>query len=1477
MPGPSRYNRKLKAKNDRKAARSSSGGLRSKQGQTLSSSTPKLGSSGSGSTKARVTARPSTRTFSTGRGSRKARRTNNLAQPPDLPGFLGDAQEAAQSFLNDRERDVREGARSFLAELDKEEAQKRRTLQDPNASVAERLFAFATSGGNPVGPGMLKGPASGTLRAALSTTRTARSLRAASTPVKSTRNAASKARQGGQKATQAVGRKARRIKNQAKTPKGRKQLAKDTAKGAGRAAKATGKGAVKRAGKSKVAPAAAAVVFADEQGLAGDNKTVKGAANVIQGRIDALNPMNPEGNFDPLPFGPDSQDSPLGRSIYTTGRFIPGAIAGVAKGVGAGAETGSRAARTWIEELGGLTGDPVAKAIGKDYTASEVIAPVRETAKETLRGLDQMTKPIREGDREGTQRAFETQIGIPGAALGPRGAKMARESKTYQNVRGLARDSAAYRRAKKGKKAEENRRRQNEADEVVGSPPQPRPERDSRSRREDEYVFQPLGRFIENRRADRAVSRLGDRETRAAQREANYIAGDLAKLLSRGRKIGGRKKAKKFAAQLAGAVQVVAQQAIGRDPVRARYELEKLLKQIGRPDANDPDITGRLGDRQVVRFLLDNPDVLESDVFWTAVDRVKEVTREGTVALKGEDGGMRALYEAPANRMGIKTPERVVEEDGVVVGGRLVRGKWTPELDRQWVAKADTLRAEARQLNTEIRALDPSSPEWRKKLEQAAEKLDEAAELMAKRNGLRKAYKIAEKDFVNKTRSASLLRGQDPTPAYIRDTTRPQPGADSAAIVEKAGLPVSKPIVNEQLREGSLRLSGKADRSFDTLLRETILRPRVIRAVNRLTREVIGRYHFKVKDGSGNLAMVNTTEDIAKAVGRGEVPSGYVAVHSQFYNGAFRGRDTQMDEMDIDRIQNDGAELITTPQKLADDIREGQTKPGHKYILVRKSAWDEYLNQLQGTNNRFIKGVTRLNRLASTGLLGYNPSWAVAQQLAEGIPALLAIGISPGAWNYIIQAERAYKQLSPEQRAIIDSVSGSAGGTLRSFGNIKTGNLPDYDLVRMPRRVKENPIYQKMTPRKPNEQDYQDFAAGMNERGWATLKDIAKGRGLNELVLYTGGIYRRGVMNAAIYRQRRDAILGLSRAASTMREIDKRVGPKDVATYLAKNPREAEKIASYMEDVMGNWTSLTRREGNIAPFIAFYPYLRYSLRWTFYGFPVRHPIKAEMLYFLAQQNANELEEFLGGKPSNWIDYAFPVITTDPGKKTRLKGATRFQPALSAVVEAIGTDKMERLLGAVNPILSVGVESILGFDSYKGETVAYGGLDRALLAVSGFFSMIAPVRWADGLVPEGDIPDLLGNLPGVPTRWPGGTVSAITPQKDYSKPSKSDVPVLDRVPTRSAASKAFRRADPNAYVENLLDLLTSRSSLNVLAPQSQADARRETRMEKAFKEGDFSLGGVIGGSSSSSYDPLGIYGGSKKSSSSTTYDPLGLYK
>ena len=1434
MPGPSRYNRKLKAKNDRKRARASRGG-RTPSEAALGRSMAAAGNRVSRSNR-RATAPPSTRTFKSERKPVRARRTR--PRPGGLEGTINNLLSEAEDRVDDAERLVSGGAKAV--------AKVATTPIAPttaNLSLGERaeLSTFAIPGVGVASKASKVPKVVGAAKKVLGIGSKKKPKPILPKPPKARPKPKPKKRKGRQKPEPSKPRKvAKRVgKTVANTPK-----------------------------RNPIITAGAAAVAADEAGVGGE--VTRRAANTTRGVVDSLNPMNAEGKFDPFWFGPDSKDSPLGRTTGTTFRAIPGAIAGLGKGVGAVANTGYRGIRRGAYEAGELTGSPLLENVGADYTGEEIADPVANTAKETAEGLKEMAKPFVEGDREGVKRAMETQIGLAPAVLTPRFLRATRRSKPYQEGRGVLRDAASDRRNRRRREKVEERRRQSEADETVTTPAPKGATRDSRSRREDEYVFQGLGRKIESRRIRKEQARRWDRMSRADQREAMYMTRDLIRSLSKARKMGGRKRSKAFAADLAAVLQVVAQQSLSRNPARARYELERLLTQIEKPGEGTPNLTGRVGDRQAIRALLDNPEIFESDVFWNTVDRFKGFTRAGTERSKGEGGGQRARYEAPANRMGIPLPETVVVERGIRVPGKgVVKDDISPDQDARLTADATKLRAEARELDTRARELDPADPRAVELIRQSAAKTKEATEKIRRRDAAREARQIAEKDFVNKTRSALLLRGQDPEPGYVRDAARPEIGQDNASLVTKAGIPVPKDVRAEQRRTGELRRSGLADRAVDTMTSQTLLRPRLITSINQYTRDTIKKYHLKIRGKNGRPSMVNTSEEIAAAVTRGEVPPGFVAVHNQFWRAAVRSKDAEFDDQRLEALYDDGLNPIVGADDLKLAEKGGQLKSGHKYILVNRAAWEERTGQLRGLDNDILRFAARTNRIASTGILGYNPSWALAQQFAEGLPAALAIGVSPGAWDYVLRAERAYQNMTPDQRAVIDAVSGSAGGTLRSTGNLGRGGMPDQDLVRMPAWVRETPVYQKLKRRGANEQDIQDFNLGFNERGWAAMKDLAKGRGLNEIVLYTGGIYRRGVMNAEIYRRRRKAILGLAKASTAMRDIDKKLSKmdaKDAQLYLARNPKQAERLADYMEDVMGNWTSLTTREAAIAPFTAFYPYLRYSLRWTFYGFPVRHPVKASILYFLAQQNANELEEFLGGKPESWLEYAFPVVTLDEGEKVRLKGASRFQPALSAIVEAIGTDKFERLLGVANPFLATALEAPLGFDSFRGETSAYGALDRALLGLAGLASMLAPIRWGDNMVPPG----VFG------TGWPGGTTSAITPQKDYAKPRKSDVPLLDGVPLRSGASKAFRKADPNAYAKNFLELISSRSSFNVLAPQNQRNARRERRLARAFNRGRYEVFSE-GRDSSSGSGWFGSSGDTREKEASGWFAPPGSEK
>lgn len=1383
MPGPSRYNRQLKAKNDRKKARAARGGRTPSEaafGRSMAASGKRVSKSNQ-----RATAPPGKRTFSTPRSPRRAKR---VSQPSGVERAVGsvleDIGETASSGIKTAARVATTPIAPTTANLSTGERAELATFAIPGVGVAgkaSKLPKVVGAAKKVLGIGSKGKP---------------RPILPKPPRAKPKPRPKRKARRKPERKPSKTGNAARKVGGAvARTPK-----------------------------RNPVVTAAAASVAADEAGVGGE--VTRRAANATRGVVDALNPINAEGKFDPLWFGEDSEDSPLGRTAGTTLRAIPGAIAGLAQIPAAAAETTYRGVRKGAAEAGELTGNPLLENVGKDYTGKEIASPVTETATAIGEGAYEMGKPFVEGDREGVSDVVQNQLGFAPAVLTPRFLRATRRSRGYQGARGVARDAAMRRRERQQEKARSQKEREDRQDGQSDVIVPPNRRTDSQSRRGDEFIFQGLGRRIEGRRTARRMKREGELGIRPVTREVQEITKDIYRtLVQAGKKPKGMSKTE-FRQMLAATLTVAVQQPItaGRSGASLAY-LERMIARQDRTD--EPSAPGAIYDRKVVEFLKENPKLLDDPAFAAAVEKAVAYTREGTRRTKGEGGGERARYEPAADVYGIALPEARVAQ-GVVVGGRTIRFKdMKPETRERWEAQAKDASIRVRQLDQRIADL-PDGAQKTMLIELRAQVNARGDKLRKQVGDYRAAYAKAENDFVNETRAAIQRDGLDPDNiGYVRDAGRPKPEEMKKAGIESF---FRGNVINDQRRSGRLRRRNRADRSGDTFVGESLMRPRMMEAVNAMSRAFFTRNSVRIRTARGK-SIYATSREWDAAAARGEVPVGTVLVHAQFVKGAFRGRMAATDGRKFE-VDENGLPVARTVQEARQDVKNRTTDPGQKYVAVDKKAWDEFMYQIGGPRGAFVRGASRANRLASTAILGYNPSWAAAQILAEGLPAFAAIGLGPGAWRAVFRGERAYKNMTPKERADLDAVTGSAGGTLRQLGNIRNryGEL-DYDLVRMPEWAKNSRLYRKLSSRRPNSADMDDMVAGVSGRAARELKDLAKGRSLNEFVLWFGGKYRRAVFSAEVYRRQQRGLVGLARATLKMKAIDKKLqsmSTRDAQLYLARNPREAARLADYMEDVMGNWTALSKTEGAIAPWVAFFPYLRYSLRWTFYGFPVRHPIRASILYFLAQQNANQLEEMLGGKPSVWLDYAFPVITVD-GEQRDLPSGARFSPALSALVESVGLDDPQKLLTAINPALGAIGRGFTGTDSFTGEREAYGWLDQTLLALSGLAYMAAPIRWSDQLIDGG-------------RQEGGGTVNRFTPRKDYSGGPFSKESVIGGEP--SDTSKEFRDADSTSQINDLLDLLSSRSSLNILRSRSGEEARRIDQLRRGLSEGS-------SGSSSSS--------------------------
>jgi hypothetical protein len=112
-----------------------------------------------------------------------------------------------------------------------------------------------------------------------------------------------------------------------------------------------------------------------------------------------------------------------------------------------------------------------------------------------------------------------------------------------------------------------------------------------------------------------------------------------------------------------------------------------------------------------------------------------------------------------------------------------------------------------------------------------------------------------------------------------------------------------------------------------------------------------------------------------------------------------------------------------------------------------------------------------------------------------------------------------------------------------------------------------------------------------------------------------------------------------------------------------------------------------------------------SVAWTLSTFPKRHPLRAAGLHFLAQQNAEKVQQMLGGDPSFFTGWAQAPLYDDQGKASGLLPLHRIAPGSNTIFEAMGGDASPRdFLRAANPFLGAAFASIGGYDQLSGRNL-----------------------------------------------------------------------------------------------------------------------------------------------------------------------------
>lgn len=690
-----------------------------------------------------------------------------------------------------------------------------------------------------------------------------------------------------------------------------------------------------------------------------------------------------------------------------------------------------------------------------------------------------------------------------------------------------------------------------------------------------------------------------------------------------------------------------------------------------------------LSTRDVIAFIERNPKVLADKHLRREVDAYKkqaQYARE-TPGLSPEDSA-RARYTSTAVTRDIPlTQERFPQSIRGDVRAKPTRGRNAKDVLRRearsdrtrakrLAKKAATREARARAIRRELgvrHRAEPTRVKTNSRVAAQADRLTSQAETY--RRGAKAAAEMAKRkhkaatqidpsvgaEFVDEMRGI-LEREGKPQPEYVhtgRAREAPTYGATGAKLTQFPG--------KSKFRKGGAEEYGLVQEGLAPTLRESVARPVSRRESYKAMRGFLDANEFRV----GKKAEW-TSDEARQLFENGVVDRNrYVLIPRQLYKRAYKP-DEWAGQLKA-AMDADPTEAL---------------KSGRRFKLVRRTAAKEFFDQM-GTEHVSTK-LAALNRATSYLILGTSPAWAAAQVVAEVAQAAAA---QPKILNplFVRKAIKAYNAMAPEKRQAFDSWVGVTSRALDKPEDLSLG-------------LKAG-----------------DAAAGAD--AFAVFNRTPLGRfiksipqSIRDLDQWKGGRIRVLTTSAKIDGELNGFLSGIR---GLYGEIGKHAaavrgkGLKAQMEYIAEHPELSKRYQSYLDDVMGNWSALTHNERIASQLVIFYPFIRMSLRWTFYSFPKRHPIKAATMAYLAQSNATQLKQLYGHDPSFFTGWAqVPLHLTAHGKPHGVIPLERIAPGSNALIETLGEDTEKPIGAAALRVMQPGLvaleTAITGVDPLSGE-------------------------------------------------------------------------------------------------------------------------------------------------------------------------------
>lgn len=682
-----------------------------------------------------------------------------------------------------------------------------------------------------------------------------------------------------------------------------------------------------------------------------------------------------------------------------------------------------------------------------------------------------------------------------------------------------------------------------------------------------------------------------------------------------------------------------------------------------------------------------------------AVDRVPMATRKFTDATD-RAGAWDDLQKSEATARNLRVEaRRALALANDVVGGdplerplhqRLAEDNVHPDA----AVKAGQLRDTARNLYDQARALEKHNKAFRSSLDKYTR--PGAAVSSRARRKLWDPQLLDEMVEETKAKAAdpAAALGQEPgsipalaEPVYSHHAELRDIGQEvgtKGASTKATSVQHVRRFANDP---ASLAFRDQVDRSFKSFVQGTYRDPYKRAGLQKFNRDFFSKNHIQLeveRDGKAAKKGLVTKAEFNDARAGGKLSRQYVWVPVADYREPFRTAGT---------LEN--ADQARTAKEVAAHDARKKTE-GPRGLVVLKSKYDEYQAQVDPPKwlaERFVNGASR----TAGAILLMSPAWVASQTIAELLPMLMAdprLAVNPAKWVQLHKAIAEQRDVDPRAARLWSAVAGEGEPRMIGTRQQAPGYQPAHsDFADFPRALEHNPAVRALFHTVKGDPLFM-FDRWRQTKYREILAAAKVDKDLNSFW---------AALRGAVTKQARlsDELKGLP-LEEAMRKIT-------TDPHYAPYMRE---IHDYVNDIQGNWHAFTKYERQFAPLSVFYAFIRYAFRWPL-AFARNHPVSATVNYFLAQQNANQIEKLLGGhKPVTFAQFADPVVTGVDGKQSVLPLGTRITPGLSGPSQGVLEGSVpQAAIGSLNPLLGALVSTVTGVDNFGQQ---HSGEDEPLV-------------------------------------------------------------------------------------------------------------------------------------------------------------------